>query len=153
MKHIIFIFLIYSSKGFTQNNIFKAFLSPQKPCYYALNRNNPTSPYIITFNQDTINQFQELDKNVKYGRWVYFRKNDYVKKEGYYEWGMKQGYWKYYSKQNQLEKIIKFKNDQILEIINLKKNSKKFFNYKKAIDKWDFGESRFLEMGNCYSIE
>jgi antitoxin component YwqK of YwqJK toxin-antitoxin module len=108
---------------------------------------------LILFNQDTINQTQNTGNEIKYGRWVFFRKNGYVKHEGYYEWGMKQGYWKYYSRKNQLKKIVKFKNDKVLEIHKRKGNYHKFFEYKKASENWDFGESRYLEKGNCQISE
>jgi len=139
------IFVSAITFGQNSNVVLESAKAPFPPCFYAKHK----SHVFIIFDNDTINQYQEPENTVKYGKWVYFRKNGYVKKEGFFEWGMKQGYWKYYSKNNQLIKTIKYKNNQKLEVLDSKKNIKYSFDYKKQSEKWDFGESRFLEKGKC----
>jgi antitoxin component YwqK of YwqJK toxin-antitoxin module len=119
-------------------------------CFRASNK---MVDYYIIFKNDTINN---IINNNRYGKWVFFRNNGYVKKVGYYEWGLKQGYWKYYNRKNRLKKIIKYKNDQKIEVFNLKLNNTKSFMYKEKdynflspVINWTFPNSRFIEKGNC----
>ncbi len=63
---------------------------------------------------DTINQFllvKSFQKNKRFGYWVYFRRNGYKIKEGYYDLSTfkKDGTWRYYNKNHVYRKSIIYK--------------------------------------------
>jgi lipopolysaccharide export LptBFGC system permease protein LptF len=88
--------------------------------------NRYTDSYFEILNGDTINQFiiswefvnsnrQDEIKSIsrkmvplRDGKWVFFRKNGYVKKQGFYTLGIRTGKWVYYDRKNQVKKVKVF---------------------------------------------
>ncbi|MES2837670.1 MAG: hypothetical protein V4667_09115 [Bacteroidota bacterium] len=121
-------------------------------CLKAKGKYDILEPYYQILGKDTINRYANEDEIIKYGRWVYFRKTGYIKSTGYYFAGNKQGYWRFYDKKNNLVKIKKYRNNQLIEVNDIVNKKKKTYPFEPYNSAWDYGgdyTGEYLEMGNC----